>query len=156
MWGEPQYFRYNGGRALTQEEVWLRLLRYWGNWSALGYGWWLVEERGTGRFVGEVGIHDLRRDTEPSYAGEPEVGWGLLPEFHGRGLAREAVSQVLSWARSIPASRLVCIINAENAASIRLAEAVGFSRVGEVAYKWGPMEFFIRAQPGRPAASSSL
>lgn len=146
MWGEPEYYRFNGGRALSQEEVWLRLLRYWGSWAALGYGWWLIEERGTGRFVGEVGIHDLKRDTEPSYAGEPEVGWGLLPDFHGQGLAREAVAAVLEWASSLPVPRLVCVVKPENFRSIKLAEDVGFVREGEVAYKWGPMVLFSRRQ----------
>ena len=40
----------------TREEAWARLLRYAGHWALLGYGFWLVEDRTTGSFVGEVGV----------------------------------------------------------------------------------------------------
>lgn len=152
LWQHPTTVRFIGGRPLGEEEVWLRLLRYWGSWATLGYGFWRIEHREGGAFVGEVGFHDLRRDTQPSFAGEPEVGWGLLPAFHGQGLAREALDAALAWgAVHITAPRTVCIIEPENSRSITLAQAVGFRRLDAIDYRGRTMELFGRPQPGRAA-----
>jgi RimJ/RimL family protein N-acetyltransferase len=55
MWSEPAVCRHIIGRPSTREEAWSRLLRYSGHWRLLGYGYWAVEERVTGDFVGEMG-----------------------------------------------------------------------------------------------------
>jgi RimJ/RimL family protein N-acetyltransferase len=91
MWADPEVTRHIGGRPFTGEEVWTKLLRYVGHWSVLGFGYWVVRERATGRFVGEVGFADFKRDMIPSIAGVPEVGWVLAPWSRGRGFATEAV-----------------------------------------------------------------
>ena len=44
-------------------------LRHGGSWSLIGYGFWAVEEKATGRFIGECGFHDLKRDIKPSIEG---------------------------------------------------------------------------------------
>ncbi len=36
MWADPEVTRYIGGKPLTEEESWARLLRYVGHWSLLG------------------------------------------------------------------------------------------------------------------------
>src|SRR4051794_10632439 len=97
LWSDPQVTRHIGGRPSTPEEVWARLMRYVGHWSLLGYGYWCVREKVGGRFVGEVGFADWRRDLEPSFDGAPEAGWALTPAFHGRGYASEAVAAMLAW-----------------------------------------------------------
>jgi RimJ/RimL family protein N-acetyltransferase len=129
LWTDPDVVRFMTRRVLNEEEVWLRCLRHWGSWAMLGYGFWLIEERGTGEAIGETGFQDLKRMSEPSYAGEPEVGWALRPAWQGRGLAREAVDAALAWwdAR-FPGARLACIIAPENGASMRIAGRAGFVR----------------------------
>ena len=47
--------------------------------ALLGFGYWLVEERATGAFVGEVGLADFRRELEPGFGDAPEAGWVLIP-----------------------------------------------------------------------------
>jgi len=44
LWATPEVFRYTLFKPSTPEEVWSRLLRYFGLWSLLGYGFWVVEE----------------------------------------------------------------------------------------------------------------
>ena len=56
MWGDPEVTRHIGGRPFTEEEVWTRLLRYVGHWSLLGFGYWVIREKATHRFVGEAGF----------------------------------------------------------------------------------------------------
>jgi RimJ/RimL family protein N-acetyltransferase len=84
MWGDPQVTRYIGGRPSTQEEVWTRLLRYAGMWALLGLGYWVVRERETGRFVGEVGFSDFRREMTPPLGSDPRA----RPRLCHRGRAR--------------------------------------------------------------------
>jgi RimJ/RimL family protein N-acetyltransferase len=64
--GDPEVTRYIGGRPLTSEEVWVRLLRYAGHWIWLGYGYWVVEEKSLGKLVGELGYANLQRDIQPT------------------------------------------------------------------------------------------
>src|SRR5437660_1168592 len=52
MWGNPKVTRHVGGRPFTREECWTRLLRNVGHWQLLGFGYWIVRERASGRFVG--------------------------------------------------------------------------------------------------------
>src|SRR5579864_5518349 len=65
MWGDPKVTQYIGGKPLTEEECWTRLLRYAGHWSLLGFGYWVAEEKASGNFVGEVGFADYKRDLQP-------------------------------------------------------------------------------------------
>jgi RimJ/RimL family protein N-acetyltransferase len=68
LWGDRDVTRYITGKPLTNEEVWSRLLRYAGHWQWLGFGYWVVEEKASGRFIGEMGFADYRREIEPSIA----------------------------------------------------------------------------------------
>ncbi len=145
MWADPLVTRYIGGRPATEEEVWARVLRYAGLWVLLGYGYWVVRERGSGRFVGEVGLADFRRDLAPSLEGAPEVGWALATWAHGRGFATEAVRAALAWGDAhfpaetphgaAPPGRTVCLIAPENAGSVRVAEKCGFREAARATYK---------------------
>ena len=65
MWADPAVVRHISGKPTTREEMWARLLRYVGHWELMGFGFWVVREKGTGRFVGEVGLADFRRDMDP-------------------------------------------------------------------------------------------
>lgn len=147
LWGDAGVTRFIGGTPLKPEEVWARLLRYAGLWAMLGYGFWLVEERGTGAFIGEVGLHDLQRDTTPSFAGTPEAGWALMPSAHGRGYAGEAVGAMLAWADAGGIDRTVCIIAPENHRSVRVAVKLGYRVFADGLYKGNPTRMFERARP---------
>ena len=135
MWSDPAVTRFIGGRPQTKEEVWGRLLRYIGHWQALGYGYWVVETIDEGRYIGEVGLSDYRRDIIPTLDGLPEAGWVLAPSAHGRGLALEAARAVLAWRDTeLPRGATVCIIAPEHAASLRIAEKLGFRPFSDSLY----------------------
>lgn len=141
MWADPAVTRHIGGRPSSDEEVWARVLRYAGLWALLGLGYWVVRERASGRFVGEVGLADFRRDLTPPLEGAPEVGWVLATWAHGRGFATEAVQAALAWgdahhaAPSRGPGRTVCLIAPDNVASVRVAEKCGFLRAASATYK---------------------
>jgi RimJ/RimL family protein N-acetyltransferase len=135
MWGDPRVTRHIGGRPSTEEEVWARVLRYAGLWALLGYGYWALEERESGRFVGEAGFADFRREVTPPLDA-PEAGWVLAPWAHGRGYATEAVRAALAWGDAHLAARAtVCMIAPENAASIQVAAKCGYRERTRTTYK---------------------
>jgi RimJ/RimL family protein N-acetyltransferase len=128
MWAESGVTRFIGGKPLTEEETWLRILRHAGHWALLGFGYWVVEEKATGRFLGEAGLAEFRREIEPSIIGTPEAGWVFAAASHGRGYAVEAGRAILDWgAVRFGNTRTVCLINPENTASLRLAGKLGYA-----------------------------
>ncbi len=145
IWSDPEVIRYIGGRALTAEEVWKRLLQYAGFWSLLGYGYWAVEEKESGRYIGDIGYADLKREIVPSLGGMLEFGWVLAPHAYGKGYASEAVAAISAWGQAhFGDRRVVCIISPENQASIRVAEKAGFRRWQETTYHDSPTIVFTR------------
>lgn len=135
LWSEPDVIRFIGGRAFTREESWARLLRYVGHWREMGFGFWAISEKSSGRFVGELGLADFMRAFEPGFGDTPEMGWVLSPSVHGKGYASEAIAAVLAWAdASLPGSRTVCMINPENAPSLRAADKAGFREYARADY----------------------
>lgn len=141
LWADPIVTRYISGRAFTREESWSRLLRQSGHWSLLGFGFWVVQEKISGAFLGEVGYLDLHRDIDPPIQ-SPEIGWGLLPKFHGQGFATEAVQAALAWQ---PAWQPVCLIHPENLPSLRVAEKCGFHETHRTTYHGHPTIHLARA-----------
>jgi RimJ/RimL family protein N-acetyltransferase len=136
MWGDPTVVRFIGGRPFTAEEVWARLLRYAGHWAWMGFGYWAVEERATGRFVGEIGFADFRRDVDPPFGGAPELGWVLAAHAHGKGYATEGALAAVAWGDArLHALRTVCMIDPDNAASLRVADKIGFREYARTTYK---------------------
>ena len=134
LWGDPAVTRFIGGRPFTPEEVWARLLRHAGHWTLLGYGSWVVRERASGVFVGEVGLMDAHRELTPPLDA-PEMGWVLSPAAHGQGYATEAVNAALTWAEShFGHTRVVCIVSPENVASMGVAHKCGFQEAGRATY----------------------
>jgi RimJ/RimL family protein N-acetyltransferase len=133
LWSEPAVTRYTVGRAITTEEMWARLLRNAGHWALLGFGVWLVEERSTGTFVGEIGLFDYRRallypDGAIRPLTVPEIGWIVAPAMHGRGYATE----------------IACIIHPDNAPSRNVASKLGFTPRETVTYRDAPTLLLTR------------
>ena len=134
-WADPEVVRYIG-RPSTEEESWARFLRNVALWPMLGYGYWAATEKGTGRYVGDVGLADFKREIEPSLKGVPEIGWVLASWSHGRGYATEAAQSALNWLESaLGRQRTVCIIDDRNAASVRVAEKCGYREFARTQYK---------------------
>lgn len=158
MWADPAVTRHIGGRPFSEEEVWARVLRYAGLWALLGFGYWVLRERATGRFVGEVGLADFRRNLTPPLGDAPEVGWVLATWAHGRGFATEAVRAALAWSDARQAAarladprlgpgRTVCLIDPENVPSIRVAEKCGYREATRATYREQATLVFERLMP---------
>jgi RimJ/RimL family protein N-acetyltransferase len=134
-WGREDVYRHIDGAPRPREDVWRRLLANAGTWALLGFGSWLVETH-EGEFIGTFGFLEARREMAPPFnPGEIEVGWGLAPEAQGKGYALEALSALLAWGdRELSGRKLVCIINPDNAPSLKLAAKTGFRERGLASY----------------------
>jgi RimJ/RimL family protein N-acetyltransferase len=135
---------------LSREETWHRLLRFAGHWSLLGYGLLVVEEKMSGRVVGEVGLADFHRGLGEDFDPFPEMAWMMSTEVHGRGYATEAAQAALRWMEiAFAPERTVCIIDPGNAASLRVAEKLGFHPIGNAEYKGKPVLKLRRFAPAQ-------
>jgi RimJ/RimL family protein N-acetyltransferase len=85
------------------------------DFSARGWGFWALEQKEGGDFMGMAGMHE----PGPEFGvGRPcvEIGWRLAPFFWGKGLATEAAREVLRFAFE----------------ELQLDEIVSFTAVGNI------------------------
>ena len=92
---------------------------------------WLVRpivlRRGDHLVIGTLNFH-----APPDERGMVEVGYGLLPEYRGRGYAIEAVRALFAWAETDPAVRVFrASVSPDNERSLHLIDKLGFTQVGE-------------------------
>src|SRR5262245_60044613 len=118
----PQSARFVGGPC-TRDEAWRRIALFVGHWTLRGYGNWALEERTTGQFVGYAGLW------HPEGWPEPELMWGLLCEYWGRGYATEAGRRArqFGYAERL-ATALASYIDPHNLPSQKVAARLGAVR----------------------------
>jgi len=114
------------------------------HWRAHGFGPWLVEE--AGRAVGVLEVHFAGPGVTGIEPDEVEVGWTIAEADRGRGLAFEAARAAIEDAfERVRPPWIVAYIRPENGVSIRLAERLGFTHVGDGLTRSGdPMGLYRR------------
>ena len=111
--------KYVGGKK-SLDQAWRHFALNIGHWQLKGFGYWAVDEKISGSFVGSVGLWQS--------AGWPEMelGYWLLNEYQGKGYALEAAIRCKEFAeQAVNAKSLVSYIDPDNGPSIKLAEALG-------------------------------
>lgn len=150
VWADPVFVAAITGHPLSAEDVWLRLLRDVGHWQVKGYGNWSMRMKGSGTYVGSVGVFDYRRELQTPFE-VPELGWGVSVPFQGRGLALEGLKSVLEWTDIIlKAPQTVCMIAPDNQASLTLASRVGYRPYADATYKDAAVRLLERPRGGTP------
>jgi RimJ/RimL family protein N-acetyltransferase len=145
MWRDPDVVRFTSGEPLAREDAWRAFGRLAGVWMLFGYGPWIVREKTTGAFVGDLGPCEYGRDSEPRLEPAIEFGWALAPSMHGKGYATEALQATIDWmAAHGPKRRYCAMINPENGASHRVAAKLGFARTGTVVHKGKTLDLLHR------------
>ena len=152
FWRQPEVVRFITGTPFSREESWKKLLRTVGHWHVLGFGFFAIEERQSGRFIGEAGFQEMLRELTPSIEGTLEAGWGIHPAFQGRGYALEAMGAAMAWADGkFPQSDYSCIISPANEASLHIAQRLGFAGDRLAEYLGKPVRILRRASAGTRA-----
>jgi len=148
MWADPVVVRHITGQPSTAPQSWARLMNYLGHWSLMGFGYWAVEEKKSGSYIGEIGFADFKREIDPSLAGLPELGWVLASQAHGKGYATEATRAALAWGdQHLPGEKSICLVSPDNTLSIRVAEKIGFAETLRTVHKDLPTIVFSRTKP---------
>jgi RimJ/RimL family protein N-acetyltransferase len=82
------------GEIMTREQSEASVRQFQEEFAARGYGWWAVEVRDSGRFIGFAGLDDT--DEEMPFTGV-EIGWRLTRSAWGHGYATEAALACLDF-----------------------------------------------------------
>ena len=108
------------GYPMQPWQSWNGLLIVIGHWIARGFGWWMLEDKSSGKTAGRVGI-GYHLDWP-----EPELGWHLYDGFEGKGLAYEAAVAARNHAYvEMGFGPLISLVDNENTASAKLARKLG-------------------------------
>jgi len=125
LYCDPEIRRYFPDGTRTFEETKQEL-----EWFQHGHpafpqlGLWATVERASGTFLGRCGLLPWEIQGKP----EVELAFLIDKSRWGEGLATEAASNIIDYARSqLGLSRLICLITPGNVASVRVAEKVGMS-----------------------------
>jgi RimJ/RimL family protein N-acetyltransferase len=95
---------------------------------AKGEWYFAILPEPSGPPVGAIGIWQSRIQGEPIH----EVGWMVLPEFQGRGIAKEALRILIDRARAdLRYGRIHAFPGVTNAPSNALCRGAGFTHVEE-------------------------
>jgi RimJ/RimL family protein N-acetyltransferase len=135
---DAEMMRFLSG-VIDRRTSWRLYTAMAGTWMLTGAGWWAIELRRTGEFIGTVGAF-FRPDLAPI---EPhsdfELGWSVFPPFWRNGYATEAARAALShrFARH-GARRAIAHVAATNVASIAVAKAIGMSLAEEAVFYGEP------------------
>ena len=152
-WAAASVTRFIGGQPLSREAAWGRFLRQIGLWHHLGFGFFAVEDRATGAFIGEAGFHDMKRTLIPSIEGTMEAGWALVGAAQGKGLAEEAMRAALDWGDAHGmGARFTCMIQPDHSASLHVAGKLGFAEFTRGSYNGQPVVLLERPRRAASAA----
>jgi RimJ/RimL family protein N-acetyltransferase len=139
MWADARVTRFIGGKPSTREDSWRRFMSFPGHWVLMNFGYWLIEEKQSGAYVGDGGFADFKRDVGDYPFNAPEQGWALHPAMHGKGYATEAADAMIRWAEQcFGRTDFVCMIAPENDPSLRVAEKLGYREFARTTYKGDP------------------
>ncbi len=122
VWNDPAFVSNVGDRGIrtleqAHEAMEAGALKLYADY---GYGPYAMVLRKTGERIGICGL--FKRDNLE----HPDIGFAVLPDHCGKGLAGEAAFAVLEHARDdLRLSELTAIVSPGNAASIGLIEKLG-------------------------------
>lgn len=117
---DAETMTFIGGQTLDRAGAWRNMAAAIGHWQIRGYGFFSVEHRETGQWLGRVGPWN------PEGWPEPEVGWMIRRDCWGHGYATEAARASLEFAfGELGWSRVVHVILDGNHRSVRVAERIG-------------------------------
>ncbi|CAE6938054.1 Putative enzyme [Pseudomonas marincola] len=114
--------------VLSSEQSAQMLERLRGQFAAQGYGFWALQQKGSGQLIGFTGLNRVGFEASFSSATNPaaEIGWRLAREYWHQGYASEAARTALDCAFSqLQLPEVVAFTAEVNGPSIQLMQALG-------------------------------
>lgn len=120
---DPLVMRYFPG-LLTRDECAAAIARCRLHFIRHGFGFWALERKSDGRFIGLTGLSWSRLPLP--FCPAVEIGWRLARDQWGQGLAREAAEASLACAfEQLELPDVVAYTAAGNELSLRLMRTLG-------------------------------
>jgi ribosomal-protein-alanine N-acetyltransferase len=136
LYSDEEIRRYFPEGTLTYEETKDEL-----EWFLNGHpdhpqlGLWATIHKDTDHFIGRCGLLPWTIEQCP----EVEVAYLLDKAYWGQGLATEAAQAIADYGfEQLHLSRLICLIDPQNQASIRVARKIGMTLEKELEDEKGP------------------
>ncbi|MEM8770131.1 MAG: GNAT family N-acetyltransferase [Pseudomonadota bacterium] len=132
---DPETARYltPDGAPRARADEWRSVASYLGHWQIRGFGFFSVEEKETGEWVGRVG------PWMPEGWPALECGWSIVSSRRGKGYAPEAAIAAVRWifAQFPDLDRIISVIDPTNVNSQAVARKIGEENSGEIFEFWG-------------------
>lgn len=121
---DPEWLARVGDRGVHDLDAAERYLTEgpWAEHARQGLGYFAIERHGQPGVIGVCGL--AQRD----YLDAPDIGYGLLPEGRGQGLAQEAARAVLAFAWTLGLPRVLATVRLDNRASQKVLEQLNMTR----------------------------
>ncbi|MBA4495739.1 GNAT family N-acetyltransferase [Paenactinomyces guangxiensis] len=139
LWRDPEVVRYIGdGKIKTKAEI-QEIFSRWVEKRGQGFGLHLAVLKQTGEYLGHAGIVPQEVDGKMEW----EIGYWLAKKYWGQGYASEAAAAFRDYAfTKLKIKRLVCIIQPDHLASIKVAEKIGMSKEKETLFQSIPVVIY--------------
>ena len=130
----PEVMRFTGEPPLRSLEEAVDAIANYPDFDTVGYGRWACVLRDSRAVIGFCGLKYLPE------LDAVDVGFRFLPEHWGRGIATEACAASIAFGFDVlKLQRIIGLVLAENAASIRVLEKCGLQRGKDITYEGQPV-----------------
>jgi RimJ/RimL family protein N-acetyltransferase len=145
LYCDPDVRRFIPDAPTTREEAKAEL-----EWHMHGHrrrpelGLWATLHKATGAFIGRCGLLPWTLDGRE----EVEVAFLLAKAYWGQGLGTEVAQAIVHYAiDTLKLTRLVCLIEPENHASMRVATRIGMTFEKDMVDELGPFKLYAMDAP---------
>jgi len=124
IWNDPAFIRNVSDRGIRTVEQAREAIESGAQklFEDYGYGPYCMSLKSDGTMIGICGL--FKRDNLE----DPDIGFGVLPDYCGNGYAGEAAAAVVNFARNeLGITALTAIVSPTNAPSIGLIEKLGLT-----------------------------
>ena len=124
IWNDPAFIRNVSDRGIRTVEQAREAIEGGAQklFEDYGYGPYCMSLKSGGTMIGICGL--FKRDNLE----DPDIGFGVLPDYCGKGYAGEAAAAVVNFARNeLGITVLTAIVSPTNAASIGLIKKLGLT-----------------------------
>jgi len=108
-----------GIRTIEETEEYIRT-RFLKTYNEVGFGFYSLVRKSDQQIIGIAGLVD-REGLD-----HIDIGYGMLPEFRGKGYAFEATKAIFDYGyKDLKLDKIVAIVNPDNPSSIKLLSKLG-------------------------------
>ncbi len=139
---DPRVVRHiNPGEPVTDDRIENRVREYRHFGQTRGWHFWPVIHRADAKLIGFCGFSD-------GFPPDIEIGWRLLPDYWGQGLATEIAAATLEYGFATwDFPRIIAVAQKLNRASIRVMEKVGMTLDGTFTHENAEVVRYVVENP---------